>query len=145
MESLQVSLSLSAIAFLIDVEVSWLPVEWSDPIIDSDITLVIVIALTVNIPIAIDIVVSVCIATLTYTLIIAFLKILLLVARVDSDMTVIPIIVFIFADTSRTPYIVNIIFRIFIMIIFDDMTIALTAVNTGTLRIIYIAIDTVLS
>ena len=73
------------------------------------------------------------------------LLLLLLVERVDSDMTVIPIIVFIFADTSRTPYIVNIILRIFIVIIFDDMTIALTAVITGTLGIIFFAIDAVLS
>ena len=113
---------------------------------DFDLTIVIVIALTVSVSIAIDIVVSVCITTSTYTLIITahFLS-LLLVASVDSDMTVMSIIVFIFADTSRTPFIVNIIFRIFIMIIFDDMTIALTAVMTGTHGIIYIAIDAVLS
>ena len=65
---------------------------------------------------------------------------LLLVARVGSDMTVISIIVFIFADTSRNVPILNIIIRIFIVIILDDMMIALTTVITGTLEIIYIYI-----
>ena len=69
---------------------------------------------------------------------------LLLVARVDIDMTVIPIIVIIFADTSRTALIVNINVRNFMMIICYDMTIV-SAVMTGTLGIIYITSGTVLS
>ena len=110
------------------------------------IKIVIAIALTVAISIVIDIVVSLHVLYFdiySYHRFSCFSQ-LLLVARVDIDMTLVPIIVIIFAGTSRTALIVNINVRNFMMIIYDDMTIV-SAVMTGTLGIIYITSDTVLS
>ena len=75
----------------------------------SDIKFVVAIALTVTTSIVIDIVVSLFVLLLRHILLSSFLMFsqLLSASRVGIDVTVIPIIVIIFAGTSRTGSIVK--------------------------------------